>query len=451
MFRYGRIFDEHFFETIITYAEDEAIHGVQSAMFYYDKDQSPKEISRGLETFQENDVKIVLLSTNREIAKLVCVAESMGMFGSDYVWYARSWVWDNLIESSNMSAYCTDDQIQSLKAADGFFAVEATPETTSTAESGVNITRMELYNRIPENIEKDLGEDSGFEPTVYDLYVYDAVWLVANTIEDIWNISGYQNLFDAFFESTKSKVFKGLSGKISYGDGPNPLESCFALRQFKGFENIITLAEGSIDELEMIEEVSWVGGSKPTDFTPKVSISNRFDFQLINLAAAISVDVATFIVFLLCIFCLIVNNVWRKRRMVKITSPMINNVILFGVILVLSTVAMGSYLAFDHDPDVFLFICYARDMLLAVGFTFAFGGLFCKTWRVYRAFTSKSADKQVVISDFSLVRKIGILLILDVLYIIMKPSLDPFSVEKVTVDVKVQRLHFNKEEKNVNV
>ena len=210
-------------------------------MFYYNVNQSMASIKRGLLTFLEKDVKIILFSSKREIAKVVCAAETLGMFGPDYVWYARTWVWNNLVE--NLTEFCDEDQIENLKHADGFFAVEATPELSIWEDSDVFMTREMLYEQINGMIERDHGNNStGFEPTFYDLYVYDAVWLVANSLKDIWNKTG-QDLFDSFFESTKANSFNGLTGIISFDDGTNPLGSLFALRQFKGFEKTVSKSE----------------------------------------------------------------------------------------------------------------------------------------------------------------------------------------------------------------
>ena len=421
--------------------------GTRRAMYYYSSEQTTGELKRGFQTFFENDVKILFLSSNREIEKLICAAESAGLFTPDYVWYARTWVWGNLMQ--NISFFCTDKQIQNLKKADGFFAVDTTPHLSTWEESDVLMTRDLLYEDIRKRIREDFGNSSGFEPTFYDLYVYDAIWLVAKTVEDIWNKTG-PSLFESFFESTKRNSFTGVSGEISYGDGPSPLGPRFALRQFKGFEEKITLAEGPIRDMIFIRNVSWVGGSVPLDFTPKIVIKNFYDFQKINSVTATGLVLTSTAFLLVTLFCFVVNNIFRKKKMIKITSPMINNVILLGVMLVLTTVIVGSYLSFAHDSDTYLIVCYARTMLLAVGFTFGFGGLFCKTWRVYRALTDKTANQQLVISDVSLMSKIGVMLIFDVFYIALKTSWDPYFVQETIVETEVARDPANTMENRLN-
>ena len=128
-------------------------------MYYYSSEQTLGELKRGFQTFFENDVKILFLSSNREIEKLICAAESVGLFAPDYVWYARAWVWGNLMQ--NISFFCTEKQIQNLRKADGFFAVDATPELSTWEESDVYMTRSLLYENIREKIREDFGNNSG--------------------------------------------------------------------------------------------------------------------------------------------------------------------------------------------------------------------------------------------------------------------------------------------------
>ena len=430
VYRYGQIFEEIFLNN-----HWELDGTTQVSAMYYDWNQSEEEISRGLESFFIYDVKVILYAGGRDIAKLICVAESMGFFDSNFVWYVWSWVWPHALES--IPEYCREDQIENLRKSDGFFVLEPNPKSLPETKIDVGITTEELFQEIQIRINDDYENNTILAPSNYDLYVYDAVWIVANSVHALMNKSG-QQLFDAFFEVTETVSFSGLSGKIEFGEGPHTLWPQFALKQLKGFETEITLAEGSIDALDFIENISWVGGEQPLDYTYNIKYTMVYKMLYIDWYTAVALDTVGAIFVLISLFCIFVNNFYRKKKMIKITSPMINNFILLGVILVLSGVFFGSYLAFGENKDVFLIICYAKTLFFATGFTLGFGGLFCKTWRVYRALTNKSVNKRVAISDISLLCKLSVLLLLDLIYFVLKLFVDPFFVDEDTVSIEFE-------------
>ena len=199
----------------------------------------------------------------------------------------------------------------------------------------------------------------------------------------------------------------------------------------------VTLAEGILDDLIFLNNVSWAGGFKPLDYTPKKLVKEFYKNKSIEFWTAVGLNTIAAVFIVVSCFCIVVNTLLRNKRMIKITSPVINNVILVGVILVVCTINFGSYLAFAHDPDVFLVICYCKTMLLAVGFTFGFCGIFCKTWRVYRALTGEKTNAQLQISDVNLLRKIGIPFLADIVYLCLKVFLDPYFVERLVIKTDV--------------
>ena len=71
-------------------------------------------------------------------------------------------------------------------------------------------------------------------------------------------------------------------------------------------------------------------------------------------------------------------------RLIELSQPACNNVMLVGIVLLLSSVIL---LGMDGDtvPVVhFPVVCQLRAWLLCLGFTLAFGAMFSKVWRVHR-------------------------------------------------------------------
>lgn len=106
------------------------------------------------------------------------------------------------------------------------------------------------------------------------------------------------------------------------------------------------------------------------------------------------------------------------------SSPNLNNVIILGCILSYCSVILfafdGDYLTAD--------LCKARAASLCVGFTFVFGSLFSKTWRVYKVTRIISA-KQKVIKDLCLFGVVGGLIFIDVIFLFNWNFLDPLQMK----------------------
>ncbi|PVD28715.1 hypothetical protein C0Q70_11309 [Pomacea canaliculata] len=84
------------------------------------------------------------------------------------------------------------------------------------------------------------------------------------------------------------------------------------------------------------------------------------------------------------------NIVLRNARLVKMSSPRLNNVILLGCVCTYSSVFVQ-----DAGGEHGVLACEIKTALLAVGVSLAFASLFAKTWRVYVIFTSTKVQRRV--------------------------------------------------------
>ena len=73
-----------------------------------------------------------------------------------------------------------------------------------------------------------------------------------------------------------------------------------------------------------------------------------------------------------------------NTSLIELSQPACNNVMLIGIVLLLSSVILlgmdGESVPVIHFPVV----CQLRAWLLCLGFTLAFGAMFSKVWRVHR-------------------------------------------------------------------
>lgn len=106
------------------------------------------------------------------------------------------------------------------------------------------------------------------------------------------------------------------------------------------------------------------------------------------------------------------------------SSPNLNNVIILGCILSYVSVIL---FAFDGN-HLTVNLCKARTASLCFGFTFAFGSLFSKTWRVHKI-TRIVGPKKIIIKDLHLFAVIGVLLLIDLVILLNWNFLDPFQTK----------------------
>ncbi|XP_014677008.1 PREDICTED: gamma-aminobutyric acid type B receptor subunit 2-like [Priapulus caudatus] len=119
---------------------------------------------------------------------------------------------------------------------------------------------------------------------------------------------------------------------------------------------------------------------------------------------------------------LVYNYAYRRERIVKMSSPQMNNVILTGCVLVYSTIFVD-YTQGVHQTSK----CQIRSYMLAIGLSMTFGGLFFKTWRVYYIFLNKQM-KSRIIKDWALMIMVVILVVLNVIILSTWVVFDPLYI-----------------------
>ncbi|XP_052793367.1 gamma-aminobutyric acid type B receptor subunit 2-like [Mya arenaria] len=212
----------------------------------------------------------------------------------------------------------------------------------------------------------------------------------------------------------------GISGRLSFSKGGADPDKSILLQRIQGGER---LNVGYVTQNTNTKRTNWIEGVLkwkdniiPRDSTSvtyrEVTIPPSMYITLCTLAACGIILALTLFGF---------NIVFRKNRSVKMSSPNINNVLLFGCVLCYITVFMKPTET-KHGA-----ICKARVCLFCIGFTVTFGALFSKTWRVYRIFTNKKLLKRTI-KDYQLLAIIGILIAVVTGVLIAWEAVGPHSV-----------------------
>nr|XP_020464917.1 probable G-protein coupled receptor 156 isoform X2 [Monopterus albus] len=130
---------------------------------------------------------------------------------------------------------------------------------------------------------------------------------------------------------------------------------------------------------------------------------------------------------ILLAFCFLLFTLrFKNNRIVKMSSPNLNVLTLFGSVL---TYSSGFLFAVDErahshgGPSTA--VLQARMWTLCVGSTLVFGPILGKTWRLYRVFMQRVPDKRVIIRDIQLMCMVALLILVDMLVLTAWNLTDP--------------------------
>ncbi|XP_054471250.1 probable G-protein coupled receptor 156 [Anoplopoma fimbria] len=128
---------------------------------------------------------------------------------------------------------------------------------------------------------------------------------------------------------------------------------------------------------------------------------------------------------ILLAFCFLLFTLrFKNNRIVKMSSPNLNVLTLFGSVLTYSSgflFAVGE--RSQGEPSAA--VQQARMWTLCVGSTLVFGPILGKTWRLYRVFTQRVPDKRVIIRDIQLMGMVALLILVDILVLTAWNLTDP--------------------------
>ncbi|XP_041350739.1 gamma-aminobutyric acid type B receptor subunit 2-like [Gigantopelta aegis] len=269
---------------------------------------------------------------------------------------------------------------------------------------------------------------------------YDGIWAAAlalnKTASDL-ETKGLERLEDftyknadmakLLFSNAMNTTFIGVRGSISF-DKNGDLNAMYMISRLQGGQKQMVGLYYS-NKIEWLPDtpVIWKGGVIPKDSVTTIKITRELSSSLYITICCLS----GLGIVLTCVF-LAFNIGYRKSRIVKMSSPNLNNVTMVGCLILYSAVF------WETKGTSTILACEAKLVSLTVGFSLAFGGLFAKTWRVYVIFTHGTKQKKVV-KDKQLLLMVCGLVTINLSIIIVWFVIDPFQivVHQLPVEVNV--------------
>ncbi|ELU15902.1 hypothetical protein CAPTEDRAFT_22430, partial [Capitella teleta] len=402
-----------------------------------------QDVKQQVKSLIQKDARIIFGAFyENTAAEIFCEAYKMGFYGPHVVWFMINWFAPDWM-FNDRTVSCTPEQLleaTSTSFYDGMLFVNPSSTPSASGKSG-------------EDLEKEYSDlFNGSLPygDYHRLQTYDSILAIAMALNEtntrlILNgklIEDFEysdiEMADLLTESMRTLNFAGVNGHVAF-DSSGSLMPEIVIEQQQGRKR--TSIAGYDFQSDSVNWVNggprWPGGKVPSDSSIIVYQQQYIDRSLYATMCFIAV-----LGIIETIGLLVFNMYHRHKRVIKMSSPNINNVALFGCALCYTTVFFAD--TADSAIDA-VSTCTIRMCSFIVGFSIVFGALFSKTWRVHCILTSTKKLKQNnVIRDSKLMLMILVIVTVNVLIILVWQLVDPYKIElvnqesmaKITDDVK---------------
>ncbi|XP_046576507.1 gamma-aminobutyric acid type B receptor subunit 1-like [Haliotis rubra] len=383
-----------------------------------------------VENLKTNDVRIIVGSFYADMAQQVfCHAYKVGLYGPKVVWVVNGWYETEWWKVDNPLIDCTVEQL--AEAVEGYWAVDRIYQNPRGEKALSGLTPKEFLDQYASRTTPDMP---GLR---YGPMTYDTIWAIClalnGTLTDLKNNGSSKGLEDfdysdddmgmLLLDNTRRVEFLGVRGHFRFNDKGDMISLYRVDRLQNNKIDMVGLYDANLQTDVKIEwlvdsaPVNWHGNKVPKDSVQVIRKLERLPLSMYICMCAL----AGLGIVLSCLF-LAFNIHFRKIKIVKMSSPRLNNLILIGCLLLYVTVFL-----YDMTSTVVGDICKVKVLLLVIGFSFAFGALFAKTWRVHYIFTNATKQKKIL-TDTQLFVMVGALVGLNSTVVVVWVLVDPVAV-----------------------
>ncbi|XP_072040114.1 gamma-aminobutyric acid type B receptor subunit 2-like [Amphiura filiformis] len=395
-----------------------------------------------IKILKDKDARIIIGNFYEyDAIPLFCEAYKAGFYGPKYVWiiyghYDPDW-W--IVEDGWVT--CTPEEM--TKAVEGYIGVKF--ETLSRLENKtVSGYTAEWYReKMLNETNVDLGS-----VTQTPTYAYDAVWAAALALNasiaditpetlDQFEYATGANMTEIFRKNLYNVNFLGVSGQVQFDHIGDRQGTYIISKNINGTNHDIGKYSARDNSMQWNypDQFIWAdtGGFPPPDEDIMVIEIDDVSMELFATMCAFSC-----VGIVMALGFLFFNVYFRNERLIKMSSPNLNDVIIAGCILSYVTVILLGIdtRVLNQNDQHLTVICQVRVWVFALSFTLSFGAMFSKTWRVYTIFTNKKVQKRVI-KDHQLFVMVGVLLLIDVVILAAWQIIDPLTVSIKEMGEKV--------------
>ncbi|KAG7317138.1 hypothetical protein KOW79_019436 [Hemibagrus wyckioides] len=389
---------------------------------------------------KDNDVRIIIGQFDENLAsKVFCCAYNLNMYGSKYQWIIPGWYQGNWWEQAN-STNCTTKKL--LTAMEGYISVDFEPLSAKRIKG--------ISGRTPQEYEREYNrerEQKGVEASKFHGFAYDGIWVIAKTLSRVMELLP-QKRHDIYHNKTmddrevgklvldvmNETNFFGVTGQVMFRNGERMGTIKFTQFQ-EGQEVKVGEYNAIADILDLINNTIRFQGVEP----PKDRTFVRLERRHINVPLYSILSTITILGMLMAGAFLFFNIKNRNHRLIKMSSPYMNNLIILGGMLSYASIFLFGLDGSFVSDQAFETLCTVRTWILIVGYTTAFGAMFAKTWRVHAIFKNVKMKKKII-KDQKLLIIVGGMLLIDLCILICWQIVDPLkrTVEMYSLEADPQ-------------
>ncbi|XP_042320856.1 LOW QUALITY PROTEIN: gamma-aminobutyric acid type B receptor subunit 2 [Sceloporus undulatus] len=386
-----------------------------------------------------NDVRIIVGQFNEEMAaKVFCCAFNAQMYGPKYQWIIPGWYqtfwWEKAIRNLN-SSNCHTTNV--LSAMEGYIGVDFEPLSSKQIKT--------ISGRTPQQYEKEYDQRRGnVEPSKFHGFAYDGIWVIAKTLQQAMKILNATNknqkiedfnytnkdLGKIFLDAMNQTSFFGVTGQVMFRNGERM--GTIKFTQFQDKKEVkVGEFNAILDSLEIINNsIRFQGIEPPKDRTIVQPQLRKISLPLYSILSAL-----TILGMIMASAFLFFNIKNRNQKLIKMSSPYMNNLIILGGMLSYASIFLFGLDGSFVSDKTFETLCTVRTWILTVGYTTAFGAMFAKTWRVHAIFKNVKMKKKII-KDQKLMVIVGGMLLIDLCILICWQVVDPLqrTVEKYNME-----------------
>ncbi|XP_061114576.1 gamma-aminobutyric acid type B receptor subunit 2 [Conger conger] len=390
-----------------------------------------------VKNLKDNDVRIIIGQFDENLAsKVFCCAYNLNMFGSKYQWIIPGWYQENWWDKAN-TTNCTAKKL--LTAMEGYISVDFEPLSTRQIKG--------ISGRTPQEYEREYNRQrmkKGVESSKFHGFAYDGIWVIARTLTRVREILRHRerhNLHHNFTADDREvgrlvhdvmneTNFLGVTGQVMFRNGERMGTIKFTQFQ-EGQEVKVGEYNAIADVLELINNTIRFQGMEP----PKDRTIVHLQRRQIRVPLYSILSVITILGMFMASAFLFFNIQNRNHRLIKMSSPYMNNLIILGGMLSYASIFLFGLDGSLVSDKAFETLCTVRTWILTVGYTTAFGAMFAKTWRVHAIFKNVKMKKKII-KDQKLLIIVGGMLLIDLCILICWQIVDPLkrTVEEYSLE-----------------
>ena len=398
-----------------------------------------------LAALKDSFARVIVVFTPAETARrMMCLAYHEGIFFPAFQWIL---VLGELSDFAKMTdfkydgrRYTCSPQLMSEEVLRGSLMIVhrlSTIDPNSTTAAGISYGEyLSMYEDRIQQYNKD--ESNPYHPLSADIWapvVFDEVWALAlalnNSNVDLSEYRVGQNKMTSVIRNEVYKLdFEGVSGPVKFDNATG-----FSTRDANIFQTFSSRQK----------HIASYSGRSIVNFSNAEFIPDRFEMSVAVVSAPV---VALFAAVTLVLLCLIVTVhfvtlKYRRSRVIKATSPLLNQFIYAGCyISVAGMLLYYLYRGFPLSNEVAGNVCHAVWVwIIPVAYILIIGTIIARTWRLYRIFKHTFKPGRLI-SDPVLSSFVLTLLCVYALIGTAWTAIDPLKIETASKTIEAKKVEF---------